>query len=381
MEYPLVKACINLDAIAGNIECLKNMTGPDVMFMAVVKADAYGHGAVKTARRAVESGADWLGVARLDEALELRYAGIDAPVLVFGYIYPDQVPIACDLNITVTVYDLDMAEALSCEAEACRAKLRVHLKTDTGMGRVGMIVPDKTCFDMIQHMAQLPGIELEGIYTHFAAADHEDRTYTMMQTQRFVCLLDGLARRGIFFRIRHAANSAAIMSLPESHFDMVRAGIAMYGLYPGPALKNSQISLVPAMELKSIITSVKKVPAGFFVSYGMTYETAKPTCLASVPIGYADGFSRLFSSNGHMLVKGCKAPVAGRVCMDQTMVDVGEIPGVAAGDEVVIMGAQKDMVIGADELAAKINTINYEIVSGLTSRVKRVYSDSGSGPG
>jgi alanine racemase len=379
MEYPLVKACINLDAIARNIACLKNMTGPDVMFMAVVKADAYGHGAVQTACKALETGADWLGVARLDEALELRHAGIDAPVLVFGYIHPGQVTIACDLDIIVSVYDFDMARALSCQAEACGRKLRVHLKIDTGMGRVGVIVPDETVFDMIQHMARLPGIDLEGIYTHFAAADHEDKTYAMMQAERFVSLVEGLEARGVFFRVRHAANSAAIMSLPESHFDMVRAGIAMYGLYPGPSMKKSEIELIPAMELKSIISSVKEVPKGFFVSYGMTYETEKPTRLASVPIGYADGFSRLFSSNGYMLVNGCRAPVAGRVCMDQTMLDVGSIPGVAPGDEVVIMGAQKGMIIGADELAARINTINYEIVSGLTSRVKRVYSDSGSG--
>jgi len=375
MEYPLVKAQINLDAVVNNIIVLKNIMAKQSKFMAVVKADAYGHGAVKIAKKALESGADTLGVARLDEAVELRQAGITAPVLVFGYIYPAQAGLVNQLDLTATIYNFNMAKALSQRACDLGIRLNVHLKIDTGMGRVGIIVQKKIVQE-IKKIKQLPGIETQGIYTHFAAADHKERAYTIEQLNMFDSLLNDLKKENIEFKVCHAANSAGILEYPDSHYDMVRAGISLYGLYPSNEIDKSRAKLIPAMTLKSIITSVRKVPKGFKVSYGMTHKTDQKTILASVPIGYADGFSRLFSSKGYMLVKGEKAPIVGRVCMDQTIIDVGHIPGVKVEDEVVLIGSQKDKTISADELAQNANTINYEIVSSLTSRVKRVYVDS-----
>jgi alanine racemase len=378
MEYPLVKAQISLAAVKNNIHALKSMITKKSKFMAVVKADAYGHGAVNIAKHALLSGADTLGVARLDEAVELRDAGITAPLLVFGYIYPLQAALVHDLNLTVTIYNYDMAKALSKAASQQGVKIQVHLKIDTGMGRVGMIVNNlkvtrKKNIEHIKKTIELPGIEIQGIYTHLAAADHKERTYTNQQLNLFDSLLNDLKKENIEFEICHAANSAGILEYPDSHYDMVRAGISLYGLYPSMAIDTSRVDLTPAMTLKSVITSVRKVSSGFKVSYGMTHETKQATILASVPIGYADGFSRLFSSKGYMLVKGEKAPIVGRVCMDQTIIDVGHIPDVQVEDEVVLIGSQGDRVITADELAQNINTINYEIVSSLTPRVKRVY--------
>lgn len=386
MDYPLVTACIDLDAVEKNVQNLKAMTPPSCRFMVVAKADGYGHGAVHTAQKALQSGASWVGVARLHEAVELRDAGIRAPILVLGYIHPLQAAQAADLDIAVTVYGLDMATQLSCQAKAFATPLKVHLKADTGMGRVGVILEKnpadeaarKKVIQAIREIMALPGLDVQGIYTHFAAADSKDKTYTRLQIEIFDTLLFDLKKAGIDIEIRHAANSAGIIEFPQAHYDMVRAGISLYGLYPSKDVDHSRVRLFPAMTLKSVVTSVRKVPKGFFVSYGMTHETQTETILASVPIGYADGFSRLFSSNGQMLVKGRTAPVVGRVCMDQTIIDVGHIPGVNVGDEVVLMGSQGRETLGADDLADRIRTINYEIVSALTARVKRIYTGSGT---
>ena len=383
MEYPLITACINLDALGKNVHRLKAMMKPSCRFMAVAKADGYGHGAVRTAQKALESGADWVGVARFHEAVELRNAGISAPILVLGYLHPSQAAEASDLDITVTVYDLEMAARLSHQAKTFAKPLQVHLKVDTGMGRVGIILTEiprdqdirKRAVQDIREIKRLPGLDLQGIYTHFAAADSRDKTYTRLQIEIFDTLLSDLSKAGIDIELRHAANSAGLIEFPEAHYDMVRAGIAIYGLYPSREVDRTRVSLFPVMTLKSLVTSVRKVPKGFFVSYGITHETQTATTLASVPIGYADGFSRLFSSNGQMLVNGQRAPIVGRVCMDQTLIDVGHIPGVGAGDEVVLMGSQGNDHISADDLAERVKTINYEIVSALTSRVMRLYSD------
>ncbi len=385
MEYPLVTACIDLGAIGNNVRNLKAMTHQPCRFMAVVKADGYGHGAVKIAEKALQSGADWLGVARLHEAIELREAGIQAPILVFGYIHPSEAAMASALDIAITVYGLEPAARLSHEAKSLGQSLKIHLKVDTGMGRVGMIIEKnpaykeagKKAIKEIKEILGLPGLDLQGIYTHFAAADSEDKTYTCLQINVFDAFLCDLKKAGIDIEIRHAANSAGIIEFPQAHYDMVRAGISLYGLYPSRDVDHSGVTLFPAMSLKSLVTSVRKVPKGFFVSYGMTHETKHETILASVPIGYADGFSRQFSSNGQMLVNGRRAPIVGRVCMDQTLIDVGHIPGVSIGDEVILMGSQGKDSLGADDLADRIKTINYEIVSALTPRVKRIYSESG----
>lgn len=378
MKLPLATAYIDLDAIRHNIRILKNRIPETTRFMAVVKADGYGHGAEKVSKAALESGADRLGVARIEEALELRDAGIDAPILIFGYVDPSFTETVVDMNLTVTVYHPDMAKAFSRQAASLGKPVRIHLKVDTGMGRVGMqawnnpnISKDTT--DIIR----LPHLDVEGIYTHFAAADSPHLSYTSEQIKRFSSLLAQMEKEGVVFKIRHAANSGGIISFPSSHFDMVRAGIAMYGCYPANQTDPSLIKLKPAMTLKAIITSVKQVPKDFFVSYGMTYQTPETTVLASVPFGYADGFPRRFSSNGFMLVNGCRAPIVGRVCMDQTMIDVGSVPGeVKPGDEVILLGSQGKESLSAEELSQWVDTINYEIVSALTPRVKKIYSDS-----
>lgn len=378
----LVWRQIDLDAIAHNLKALKSLTKAGTAVMAVVKADAYGHGAVRVAKKALESGATHLGVARLHEALELRQAGINAPILVFGYILENDVDKLMALNVTATVFDLETACMLSERAAAKGTPIKIHLKVDTGMGRLG-ILPDSRrpdsgrtgAFDEVSTISALPGLELEGIYTHFAAADTRDKGYADYQLQTFMDFIEGLKHLGIEFPLVHSANSAALIDLPETHFTMVRAGIAMYGLAPSGEVDIQSLGLRPAMEIRSIITSVKKVPKSFKVSYGMTYETGKETVIAAVPIGYADGFSRLLSSRGEMIVRGKKAPIAGRVCMDQTLIDVGEIPGVKPGDEVVILGTQADQRITADEMAETIGTINYEVVSSLTARVPKIYSE------
>lgn len=386
MEDALVKAYVDLEAIGSNVMNLRAKTDPAVKFMAVVKADGYGHGAVRVAKKALASGASWLGVARLHEAVELRNAGIIVPILIFGHVHPSSIKRIIDLNLTVSVYDFEMARALSVQAQNSRKSVKIHLKVDTGMGRVGMIIDGpgadvgmQACVKEIKEIGELSGIELEGIYTHFASADHKDKTYTLGQMEKFDALLQNLEKAGVTIKLRHAANSAGIIQIPQSHYDMVRAGISLYGLYPSEEVDKGKIELCPAMTLKSIITGVRHVPQGFKASYGMTWEAPEPTRIASVPVGYADGFSRLFSSNGYMLVRGHRVPIVGRVCMDQTMIDVGIVPDVAVGDEVILIGRQGDATLSTDELAGRIKTINYEIVSSLTSRVERIYSDSGSG--
>ena len=383
MDTPLVWAEIDLKAIAQNVRALRRITNSEARLMAVVKANAYGHGVIEVARRALESGADVLGVARLNEGIELRKAGFDAPTLIFGYTPPALAKKLIEFDLTQTVWSYQTAAALAAALSASKA-LNVHLKVDSGMGRLGLL-PDccrppaldanstAKALGEVEAIASLAGLHLEGVYTHFAAADSADKSYTRKQFEIFAQFLDEIRKAGLDIPVCHAANSAAIIDMPETHLDMVRAGISIYGLYPSDEVDKDRIALQPAMALKSRVVHLKKVPAGFKVSYGMTHETSKPTTIASVPVGYADGFSWLLSSRGHMLVGGRRAPIVGRVCMDTTMLDVGHVPGIDLEDEVVIFGRQQDASITADEIAASLDTINYEIVSSLTARIPRVY--------
>lgn len=374
MPEPLTVAHIDVDAIRGNVAHLKSRLVPKTLFMAVVKADGYGHGAVQSARAAVAGGADWLGVARLAEAVALRDAGFRLPILVFGYLFPEDAVLASDLDLTATVYNEKMAREFSLALAPHKKRLRIHIKADTGMGRVGLTAWDNPgCAREILAIHRLPHLLVTGLYTHFSSADTPEDGYTRLQIQRFSDLIHSIRASGADPGICHAANSAGLIHFPASHFDMVRAGIAVYGLYPDNCERAESISLGPAMALKSVITMVKPVPKDFHVSYGRTYTTPAPTRLAAVAIGYADGYSRAFSSCGRMLVNGEEVKVAGRVCMDQTLVDVGHIPSVQAGDEVVVVGRQKGKKLSAETQARSIGTINYEVVSGLTARVERVY--------
>jgi alanine racemase len=386
LDHPVTWAEISLGAYAHNIKELKRITRPPARLMAVVKANGYGHGAVEVAREALHNGAQYLGVARINEAIPLREAGLSAPILIFGYSPPALAPMLIDYELTQTVYSLSTARALSEQATRKGKKINVHLKVDSGMGRLGFLleaintIPNDTPLNNpvreIEAITRLAGLTVEGIFTHFATADSADKSYADLQLDRFMDFLNCLQKKGLEPPLRHAANSGALINIPESHLDMVRPGIATYGLHPSDEINKSTVDLIPVMTLKSKIIHLKKVPPGFNISYGITFQTKNRTTIATIPVGYADGFNRLLSSRGYMLVHGQRVPIVGRVCMDLTMLDVGGISGVALEDDVVVFGEQGDEAITADEIAASIGTINYEVVSTITARVPRIYCNS-----
>ncbi|MFH0725236.1 MAG: alanine racemase [Pseudomonadota bacterium] len=384
MKPSLISAEIHLPSVAHNVRELRRITSPSARFMAVVKANAYGHGAVPVAMSALQNGADALGVARIEEGIQLREAGIKAPILIFGHTDPDLAPALIDFELTPTVFSFRTAERLSGQASARGKSIRVHIKVDTGMGRIGLLPdtlrePDNLASSRsltreISRIARLPGLEIEGIYTHFACADTGDKSYTRQQLALFLEITERLFESGVHIPLRHAANSGALISYPETHLDMVRPGISLYGLYPSADVDQNRVSLQPAMTFKASIVQLKEVPPGFSISYGRTYTTDKKTRIATVSVGYADGLNRRLSSRGQMLVHGIKAPVVGRVCMDLTLIDVGHISNVRIGDEAVIFGTQNGAVLPVDEIAATLGTINYEVVTGISERVPRVYT-------
>lgn len=384
MERHLTWAEIDLNAYAHNIRELRRVTQPAARLMAVVKANGYGHGAAEVARTALRNGADCLGVARLHEAVELRKAGLDAPILIFGYSPPGSAPTLIDCDLSQTVYSPTTAAALSGQAVRQGKKIKIHIKIDSGMGRLGLLldqaaggnsynIPAVKTVREVETISRLANLEVEGIFTHFATSDSADKSYANSQLKRFMGFLDLLDRAGLRPPVRHAANSGAVIDMPDAHLDMVRPGIATYGLYPSDEVNKDHVALQPVMTLKSRIIHLKKVAAGFHISYGITYRTKKPTTIATVPVGYADGYNRLLSSRGHMLLHGHRVPIVGRVCMDLTMLDVGGLKDVKIEDEVVVFGQQGDGSVTADELAAILNTINYEIVTSISARVPRIY--------
>lgn len=382
----LTRAEIDLKALAHNYRELRRVTAPAADIMAVVKADGYGHGALRVARVALDCGARFLAVARLNEAVRLRQAGIDAPILLFGYSFPADVAYMAENNIRASINSPASARMLSAEAVRTGKILKAHIKIDTGMGRLGLLADGLTVdpgaggqvagtVKEVLTIASLPSVEVEGIFTHFANADAKDKTHARSQFKRFTVLLEDLDKEGFRVQFRHAANSAATIEMPETHLDLVRPGVSQYGLWPSDEVDKTLIDLRSVMTIKSTVIQVKSVGSNFAVSYGSTHHTSRPTRIATVPIGYADGFDRILSSKGHMLVKGARAPIIGQVCMDLTMIDVGHIPDVALEDEVVIMGRQGNEEITADEIAGHAGTINYEIVSSLTSRVPKIYTE------
>jgi alanine racemase len=389
LDKQLTWAEIDLSAYAHNIRELKRVTQPQARLMAVVKANGYGHGAIEVARTALQNGAEFLGVARIHEAVELRKAGLEAPILIFGYSSPDSAQTLIEYELTQTVYSPTLAAALSERAARQGKKIKIHIKVDSGMGRLGLLldeqaggtshnVPAAKTLNVVEAISRLANLDVEGIFTHFATSDSADKSYATAQLERFMDLLNRLERAGLKPPLEHAANSGAVIDMPDSHLDMVRPGIATYGLYPSDEVNQSKVELKPVMTLKSRIIHLKKVPAGFHISYGITYRTKKPTTIATVPIGYADGFNRLLSSRGCMLVHGKRVPIVGRVCMDLTMLDVGALDvgalnDVMIEDEVVVFGQQGNETVTADELASTLNTINYEIVTSITGRVPRVF--------
>ncbi|HHH42186.1 MAG TPA: alanine racemase [Chloroflexi bacterium] len=370
----LTWAEIDLDAIAENARTLKARAGARAELMVAVKANGYGHGAVPVSRAALEGGATRLAVHRVEEGIELRRAGIDAPILVMGYTLPGQSEQVVRWGLTPTVNSQPQAEALSAAAVARGKRVPVHVKVDTGMGRYGLL-PDEVV-GFWRYLSRLPGLLLEGLYTHFALADSTDKSFTRHQFGTFLRVVERLEAAGFTVPLKHAANSAATIDLPEMALDMVRCGIALYGLRPSDEVEPA-VPLRPALALKSRVARVRVLPAGSGISYGHTYITTRPTRVALVPVGYGDGYHRILSNRGAVLIHGRRAPIVGRVCMDQFVVDVSHIPGVRLHDEVVLIGQQGKERITAEEVARWAQTINYEVTTSLLPRVTRVYLRGG----
>ncbi len=373
--YSPTYAEIDISAFRHNINQIKKKLSVNTGIISVVKADAYGHGASVIAREAINMGSSLLAVARFYEAKRLREDGISCPILLFGYCDATDMSEYFKYDIRPTVNTLEDARRISDRCSSIKKNIKVHIKLDTGMGRHGIHYSVQKSAEIVEQIASLPFVEVEGIYSHFANADTIDKTHALTQLEKFENIRRTLEEKHKGKYIYHIANSAGIMDIPQSHYDFVRPGIIMYGLYPSDETMNNTVDLRPVMSFKTKITQLKDVPAGFPVSYGSTYITSRKTVIATVPVGYADGYSRLLSSKGEMLVRGRRAPVIGRVCMDLTMLDVTDIPGVCQDDEVVIFGSQGDEIISADEIAEKIGTINYEVVCMISARVPRIYSN------
>lgn len=364
---------INLDAIGHNVAELRRQA-PDSQLMAVVKADGYGHGALAVARTALAAGATWLGVATVEEGVELRRNGVVAPTLVFGYVPEEQTGMVLLHGIRPAVFSLDLARALEERGKGLIRKAYIHLKIDTGMGRVG-IRPDEVV-PFVRELKKLPHIEVEGVFTHLATADEPENPFAADQLAEFERALALLREEGINPPVIHAANSAGLMLWPNSRYDLVRAGIAMYGHPPDPAVE-WPADLRPALTWRTRVGLVKDVAAGMPISYGCTYRTPEAQRIASLPVGYADGFPRGLSNRGEVLIRGRRCPVVGRVCMDQTMVRIPPDLSVEPGDEVVIIGEQDGERITASEVAAHLGTINYEVLCAISKRVPRLYRKDG----
>ncbi len=361
-------AVIDLGALEHNFkEVIRRAEGRKIL--AVVKADAYGHGAVRVSGRLLKLGAEMLGVALVEEGRELREAGIDAPILVMGALFREQVPAVIELKLTPVLYTMTVAQALSRAAEKQQAKVSVHVKIDTGMGRIG-IAPEETP-DFIAALRRLPGIDVQGLMSHFADADLRDKKFASKQLDRFEALVRELDARGIGIPVRHAANSAAILDYQRALFTMVRPGLMLYGY--NPLETGGNVDLEPVLSLVTRIAFLKSVSAGVPISYGRTFVTRRESRIATLPIGYADGYSRGLSNSGEAIVRGVRVPVVGRVCMDMCMIDVTDVPGVSEEDAVVLIGSQGKERITADAIAVKTGTIAYEVLCGISSRVPRIY--------
>lgn len=383
MEHWLKRtwAEIDLNALTENYRRIRERVTPGCRVLAIVKADAYGHGAVEAARVFHEQGVDWYGVSNLEEAIQLRQAGLSEPILILSYTPAEEATRLHEYNVTQSVVTADYGFELNERAKAAGVTVDVHLKVDTGMSRVGFFYHDAerdaAALDEMEAVCGLSSLNVTGIFTHFAVSDEADgEAFTRLQYERFTGAIERLRARGITFPIRHCCNSAATLRFPEMHLDMVRPGLILYGMMPS-AFMNDLLTLTPVMTVKARVSMIKEVPADETVSYGRTYRTAEPSTLATVPVGYADGYSRRLSGRAYMLVHGRPAPVVGRVCMDQCMLDVTGIPDVHADTTVTVFGADEGASLPVEEFAGWSDTINYEAVCAVGKRVPRLFVRDG----
>ncbi len=375
-RYFRVCANISLDAIRDNIKKGRELLEPETRLMAVVKADAYGHGAVPVAW-AIDDLVDAYAVAIPEEGAELRQAGITKPVLVLGYTAPELAASAIRQDIMLSVFQSETAEAYGKLAKELGTTAKVHIKLDTGMSRIGYLCNEQSLAD-IERIAKLPDIKIEGMFTHFAKADEADKSFAKEQYKKYMEFAEQLWQRGIRIPVRHVCNSAGMIDLPESDLDMVRFGITMYGMYPTDDVTKERLPVTPAMELKTHISFVKTLPAGVGIGYSGTFVTCRETKVATLPIGYGDGYPRGLSNRGRVLIHGKSAPILGRICMDQCMVDVTDIPEAVQGDTVTLMGRDGEEFISAEEIGATVgNSFHYEVVCDVGKRVPRVYYKDG----
>lgn len=375
--YSRVYAKVDLDAIVCNIERMHNRCKKGTQIMPVIKADGYGHGATQVAEMLEPFDYIWgFAVATLDEAIVLRTEGIKKPILVLGCVFPDQYLEMLRNDIRMNIYTEEMAVSIAQMAGSIGKKAYMHIKLDTGMGRLGFEI-NETAVDMIARISKLENTVMEGIFTHFAKADEVDKTFTNEQIQKFVWMRDALKQREVVFTYEHCSNSAAIVDVPEADMGLVRAGISTYGLYPSEEVDKKNLPLKPAMSLKSHVAFVKEVEVGTPISYGGTFVADKQMKIATIPVGYADGYPRNLSNNGYVLIRGKKAPILGRVCMDQFMVDVTHIEGARFGDKVTLVGTDGDETITVEMLGDLSGRFNYEFICDLGKRIPRVYVRNG----
>lgn len=374
---------IDLDAIRGNFDAIRARVAPQAQIMAIVKADAYGHGAMHVAAELDRAGADRFAVSNIEEALQLRRAGVEKPILILGYTPPEMADMLAVNDIAQAVFNKEYGERLAVHAQKAGVTVSVHIKIDTGMSRIGFAYQDSEsdCGSIVEitEVCGLQGLYPEGVFTHFASADEGagGEAYTRTQFDLFLDAIARLSVRGVSFPLRHCCNSAATLYYPEMQLDLVRPGIILYGLYPSGAVRE-MCPLTPAMELKTVVSMIKEIRAGTQVSYGRTFNASRDMRIATVPVGYADGYPRKLSGSAYMLINGQKAPVVGRVCMDQTMLDVTDISGVREGMVVTVFGKDGNQRITVDQLAATCGLINYELICGMSKRVPQVFIQNGT---
>ena len=378
-EYYRIYAEINLDNICDNINEVRKKVGKNTKIMAIIKADGYGHGAVPIAK-VLDSSVDSYGVAIVEEGVELRKAGITKPILILGYTPEQMYDRILEYDLMPTVCDYGMAEKMSAKAVEHKKSLKVHIKLDTGMGRIGFMPGEETIKSIVE-ISKLSNIEIDGVFSHFAREDDENKTFSNEQLRKFLEMTDAIEQEGVKIPIKHISNSAGIIELPEANLDMVRSGISTYGLYPSEDVQKENLPLKPAMSLYAYITMVKELEKDIPVGYGGTYVTTKKTKVATIPAGYGDGYPRALSNQGRVLIHGQYAPIIGRVCMDQFMVDVTHIDDVKTGDKAILVGRAEDNVIALEEIGNMSASFNYEAACDIGKRIPRVYIYQGKKAG